>query len=88
MNNPTTVILAPPALSPLLTDLADACNNGACNMGGIIRSLGKAIDEVQFGHAQVHPALKVILGQLSFLCGESIGPSTEAYDAYNDWRKL
>lgn len=58
--------------------LAEACFNGACNPHGIIRSLGEAIHEIPTGRARDSVELKIIVGQLSFLLGESLGPSEEA----------
>lgn len=69
-----------------LTELSDACLNGACNMGAIIRSFGRVIDELRSDEVKHHPAVKIILGQLSFLCGESLGPTSEALQAFESWR--
>lgn len=71
---------------PLLTELADACNAGACNTGALIRAFGKAAEEITHGQAREIPAVKVILGHLSYLVGESIGPSSEALQAYEQWK--
>ena len=82
MNN-----LTPPSKCPKLTDLADACLNGACNTGALIRSIGQCVGELPFSEAREHPAVKIILGQLTYLCGETLGPTHEALDAYEGWRK-
>jgi len=70
---------------PKLAALAEACCNGACNPGGLIRSFPAAIDELPVGSVAAHPAVKVILGQLSYLCGESVGPTTQAFEEYRLW---
>lgn len=75
-----------PTQTPKLTALADACNDGACNIRGLVHSLAEAIIELPASEAKDHPAVKVILGQLSFLCGESIGPTTSAHLSYLTWR--
>lgn len=80
--------LTPPSRAPKLKELADACNNGACNTLALLRSLGEAVGELQQHEVKDHPAVKCILGQVSFLAGESIGPTTEVLDDYNDWAAL
>ena len=69
-----------------LIELADACNSGASNMGGLLRSLSKAIDPLPFGTVRDNPAIKCILGHLSYLCQESLGPTSEALNAYDAWK--
>jgi hypothetical protein len=69
-----------------LVELADGCNNGACNVGGLLRSFSKAIDEMGDLPLREHPALPIILGQLSYLIGESAGPTEFALNNYTDWR--
>ncbi len=78
--------MKPPSETPKLLELADACCAGACNPSGVIRSLAIAIGELPTSEIKDHPAVKVILGQLTFLCGESIGPSQEAMFEYYNWR--
>lgn len=67
-----------------LIELADACHSGACNIRGITRSLGLAVAQVP-PHINLRdcPPLKIILGQLSYLAGDSAGPSFEALE---EWR--
>lgn len=77
-----------PIECPQLTELADACLNGACNTGAIIRSAGRAVDELRSDEVKHHPAIKIILGQVSFLVGESLGPTTEALHAFEQWRYM
>jgi hypothetical protein len=70
---------------PALSALADGCMRGACNPGALIRAFGRAIDELPPVEVAEHPAVKVILGQISYLAGESLGPSIAALDAYRAW---
>ncbi len=63
--------------TPQLHRLAAACHNGACNPHGIIRSLGEAINEVPPGQCRQSTDLKIIIGQLSYLLGESAGPTEQ-----------
>jgi len=65
-----------------LKELAAGCNNGACNPHGIINSLAKAMSDVPFGQARDSIELKIVIGQLSFLLGESAGPTAETQAAY------
>lgn len=65
-----------------LMELATACNAGACNPHGIINSLGKCINEVPFGQCGQSVELKIIIGQIAYLIGESAGPSLEAIQAF------
>ena len=71
---------------PQLTRLADACLNGACNVSGIAISFGEAISEAGFEKSS-HPAVKVIVGQLSYLLGESLGPREETIREFQEWRQ-
>jgi hypothetical protein len=63
--------------TPQLHRLARACFHGACNPHGIIRSLAEHIGEIPPGACRESLDLKIILGQLSFLVGESLGPQEE-----------
>ena len=67
-----------------LKELADACHNGACNPHGIITSLPEAIREIPLGRCRDSVDLKIILGQLSYLLGESLGPTEQALAAYRE----
>lgn len=69
---------------PKLTELAAACNNGACNLSGILRSLGTAVlaGELQPHQYQDSLELKIIIGQVSYLLGEGPGPSMGALEQY------
>lgn len=69
-----------------MTDLADHCLNGACNVSGIAIALGGCIGEVPSAERRNHPAIKVVVGQLSYLLGESLGPTEEALADYRVWR--
>jgi hypothetical protein len=63
--------------TPNLHRLAQACWQGACNPHGIIRSLAEHIGEIPPGGCRESVDLKIVLGQLSFLVGESLGPREE-----------
>lgn len=65
-----------------LTELAAACDNGACNVYAILRSLGEALDETTPSKIRDDARIKIIIGQVSFLIGESLGPSESAYAQY------
>jgi hypothetical protein len=71
-----------------LSELADACYNGACNPQGIINSLSEAIKEIAPGRCRDSAELKVIVGQISFLLGESLGPTEQALNAYRELKDL
>ena len=59
--------------------LAVACHNGACNPVGLLNSLADALKETPSEHWRVggacHLDLKYVLGHVSYLLGESLGPS-------------
>lgn len=66
----------------LLEELAEHCYIGACNPRGILRSLAEALAEYPEGFGSVE--YKIVLGQLSYLCGESLGPTMEALKEFKD----
>jgi len=70
--------------TPKLHKLAVACKYGAHNPHGIIRSLSEAIKEVPHGKCSESAALKMIIGQLSFLLGENLGPSEQPIKLSNN----
>ena len=74
-------------MSEKLKELAHACNSGACNVRGLLRSLGECIGELQ-GQPSDSVELKIIIGQVSYLIGESLGPSTDALEKYEQARGL
>lgn len=78
--------LTPAYRAPKLAALAAGCNNGACNVGALIKSFGEITKELQPFEAQYHPAVRYIVGHLSFLLSESSGPSIKACDEYVSWR--
>jgi hypothetical protein len=78
--------MKPASQTPLLFALAQACDAGACNVGGLARSLPAALDELESWTAASHPAVQVIIGQLAWLCGQAPGPTTESYAEYRAWR--
>lgn len=84
----TTTTLKPKSACPKLASLAEACHNGACNSYALARSLAEALAELGPGPATTeHPAYKIVLGQLSYLAGESCGPSPQALEEYEAWAK-
>ncbi len=64
-----------------INQIAEGCDNGACNQCGLLIDLGKCAQEMGRSINE-HPALPVILGHLLFLCGDGIGPSTRATEAW------
>ena len=87
--NPTTNDIGkhtPPWKTPDLLRLAEASWGGACNPYALIRSLGEAIAELQPWEIAEQPAVKIVLGQIEYLCGESAGPTTAALEAYREWK--
>ena len=65
--------------------LAQACVDGACNIRGIVRSMGEAIQEIPFGQpGNSGIELKMVIGQVSYLLGESAGPTQKALEAWNE----
>ena len=72
---------------PRLAELAEGCNAGMSNSYALIRCLGEAVQELGPGHIRDHPAIKCIVGHLSYLIGESLGPTFEALEAYKKWRE-
>jgi hypothetical protein len=69
-----------------LTDLADHCNAGAQNVAGLLIALGAAVKEYANGPAALRcePSLKCIIGHISFLLGESFGPTSSALEQYTE----
>jgi hypothetical protein len=63
-----------------------ACDSGAGNLAGLARSLPAALDELEPWTAASHPAVKVVIGHLAWLCGQAAGPTAEAYSDYRAWR--
>ncbi|HWX22418.1 MAG TPA: hypothetical protein VN578_21160 [Candidatus Binatia bacterium] len=73
--------------TPNLHCLAQACYSGACNPHGIVRSLAESISEIPPGKCRESLDLKIILGQLSFLIGESLGPQEETIAQFRENEK-
>jgi hypothetical protein len=69
-----------------LTSLADHCLNGACNPLAIINGLARGCDGLNQPQIRESLAVKIIVGQLSYLLGESLGPTSETIQAYQDAR--
>lgn len=70
---------------PKLAELAEGCNHGMSNSYALIRCLGEAVGELGPGQVREHPAVKCIVGHLSYLIGESLGPTSEALEACERW---
>jgi hypothetical protein len=83
--------IQPASATPKLAELAHHCHNGAVNTYALIKSFGERITEVPMEVATKHPAVKVIIGQLSYLLKESAGPTPETiqdYELWLDWSRL
>lgn len=61
-----------------LHDLASLCWGGACNVLAIAQRFAQATNGLSQPDVRDHPATPIVLGQLSFLVGEGIGPSPQA----------
>ena len=70
--------------TPNLHRLAQACWQRACNPHGIIRSLPEHIGEIPPGRCCESLDLRIIVGQLSFLAGESLGPREETCAEFSE----
>ena len=70
--------------TPELHKLAVHCHNDACNLRAIIRELSAVIGEVPPNGERQSVDLKIVIGQLSFLVGESLGPSMEALEQFRE----
>jgi hypothetical protein len=68
----------------IVLNQAQACWQGACNPHGIIRSLAEHMGEIPPGRCRESLDLKIILGQLSFVVGESLGPREETCAEFRD----
>lgn len=66
----------------MINKLAQACNNGACNIKALVRSLNEAFQTEHIPDND--PALKVIFGHLQFLAGDGIGPSQTALNEFSE----
>jgi hypothetical protein len=69
-----------------LHDLARACHNGACNPRAVLVSLGDAIREAGLVNIKDNLDVKYVVGHVSFLLGESLGPSQQVVEEFS--RKL
>ena len=67
-----------------LSALASACHNGACNPIAIIHDLSEGIRGMYQDEVRQSIEVKIILGQLSYLLDESLGPSFETLEAYRN----
>jgi hypothetical protein len=67
-----------------LQNLAFHSWNGACNPLAIINSLPKAIEGMSQDEVRNSIEVKIVVGQLAFLLGESIGPSAKTALEYTE----
>ncbi|HVM48623.1 MAG TPA: hypothetical protein VMU04_11385 [Candidatus Acidoferrum sp.] len=79
--------------TPKLDQLAEGCWNGACNVSGILLSLGEAVQETEPCTLKAHPALPIILGQVASLIGgepkrrfDFAGPDPAAIQRWKRYR--
>ena len=73
---------------PQLANLAEHAWNGACNVYALVRSLSECIQaESDPADVRENPAVKIILGQICSLVGESCGPSFQAIDDWKRWKE-
>ncbi len=85
-----------PKATPKLDELAEACWNGACNVSGLLISLGEAAREAEPFTLKTHPALPIILGQIAHLVGSGreeghfdwCGPDPAAIRAWEAYKAL
>lgn len=77
-----------------LNKLAAGCNAGAVNVSALLLDLGEAVKEYQQTHGsrgpafiRNEPALKCIIGHISYLIGESAGPTESALEAFHESMK-
>lgn len=69
-----------------LKDLAAACDGGACNVKALINILSDAIMDMDQVEIRNSVEVKIVVGQISFLLGESLGPSEKALADYHESR--
>ena len=62
-------------MKPSLHDIALACHNGACNHVGLLNSLADVLKGTPADLWRGSLDLKYVIGHISFLLGESLGPS-------------
>jgi len=67
-----------------LHEIAVAANNGASNPYALIRSLAEALPEIKPHEIRSNLDVKIIVGQISFLLGESLGPTVATYTEWNE----
>ena len=71
-----------------LPRIAEYCMNGACNVRALIKALAEATaQEPTSCHLPDNNDLKIIIGHISYLIGESAGPTHEAVDNYLEQRE-
>ena len=70
--------------TPELHKLAMACWQGACNVRAIVRELSAVLDEIPGGQCRDSLDLKIVIGQLSYLLGESLGPDERTVKRFQE----
>ena len=66
-----------------LPRIAEYCMNGACNVRALIQALAEATAREPMSCCLPdNHDLKIIIGHISYLIGESAGPTPEAVDNY------
>ena len=73
--------------TPELHKLAVYCHNGASNLLAVVRELSAVIGEVPPGQERQCVDLKIVVGHLSFLVGESPGPTVETLERFEEQLK-
>lgn len=77
--------MTPKQECPRLADLAQHAMNGACNPYALIHALADALVEINPHEVKEHPAVRIVVGQISYLLGETLGPSDTAIKEYQQW---
>lgn len=72
--------------SPLV-ELAEHCDMGACNPIAILLSLGKALENEKPASIKDNLDVKIIIGHVSYLLGESAGPNPDTLQQWFNLRK-
>lgn len=92
-SKPYKPVLFVPAEKSKLADLAKHANNGASNVHALILQLAEAVKEVDDHYQSICGYLpdlkrcdevKIVIGQISFLIGESLGPSDHVTKRYQE----
>jgi hypothetical protein len=74
--------------TPELHKLALACSQGASNVRAIVRELSSVLDEIPRGQYRDSLDLKIVIGQLSYLVGDSLGPNATTIKHFRQQFKI